>query len=125
MIYRAAEDEIVASNKTKPEVKMAPRLLAHMKRWHRLDSGLRYWVHYRGDGVEKVNAAWRSCCRAAGLDPRRVTPHTLRHTRATWLAHAGVDRHQAAASLGMTVEMYEQTYCHVDPNFQKEAANAY
>ncbi len=125
VIHRKAKGEKVAHNKTKTDVKMAPRLIAHMKRWERLDRGIRWWVHYNGKPVTRINKAWRNCCRAAGLDPEEVVPHTLRHTRATWLAHAGVDRHQAAASLSMTVEQYEATYCHVDADFQKDAANAH
>jgi len=33
-----------------------------------------------------------------------TTPHTLRHTCATWLMHDGVDKWEAAGFLGMTVE---------------------
>ena len=54
-----------------------------------------------------------------------MTPHVLRHTRGTWLAQAGVPSGQAAASLGLTVDEYERTYLHNDPNFQQEAANAF
>lgn len=54
-----------------------------------------------------------------------MTPHVLRHTRGTWLAQAGVEAGQAAASLGLTVDEYERTYLHNDPEFQKAAADAY
>ena len=48
VIYRKALNERVAHNKPKTPVKMAPRLLAHMKRWYRLDQGIRWYVHYNG-----------------------------------------------------------------------------
>jgi integrase len=91
VIYRRAMYERVSHNKVKPPVKMAPSLLAHMKRWARLDQGIRWYVHYNGQPITKLNKAWRGCCRAAGLDPEEVVPHVLRHTRGTWLAQASVD----------------------------------
>jgi len=130
VVYRRAEGERVAHNKRKTPVRMAPRLLAHARRWKRLDgwsatsAGLRPVVHYNGAGVEKINKAFRSAIAAAGLSTA-VTPHVLRHTRGTWLAQAGVPAGEAAASLGMTVQEYERTYLHNDPAFQQAAASAY
>jgi integrase len=101
-----------------------------MARWKRLDgwgddrTGLRYAVHYLGKPIVKENKAFRSTIAAAGL-PSTVTPHVLRHTRGTWLAQANVPANEAAASLGLTVEEYERTYLHNDPDFQKSAADAY
>lgn len=130
VIFRRADGERVAHNKRKPPVKLARRLLAHMKRWKRLDGweddavGIRYIVHYYGKPLIKENKAFRAAIAAAGL-PGAVTPHVLRHTRGTWLAQKNVPSHQAAASLGLTVEEYERTYLHNDPDFQQEAADAY
>lgn len=130
VIFRRAEGERVAHNKRKPPVKIAPSLLAHLRRWKRLDgwddgkAGIRYVVHFNGKQIQKLNKAFRSARAAAGLGPD-VVPHVLRHTRGTWLAQAGVPASQAAASLGMTEQEYERTYLHNDPDFQSEAANAY
>ncbi|MBA5778164.1 tyrosine-type recombinase/integrase [Stappia sp. F7233] len=130
VIFRRAEGERVAHNKRKPPVKIARRLLAHMARWKRMDgweadrTGLRYIVHYYGKPVVKENKAFRSAIAAAGLSDD-VTPHILRHTRGTWLAQRNVPSNEAAASLGLTVEEYERTYLHNDPEFQKSAADAY
>ncbi|HWK65349.1 MAG TPA: tyrosine-type recombinase/integrase [Rhizobiaceae bacterium] len=130
VIFRRAEGERVAHNKRKPPVKMARRLLAHMKRWKRMDGwsddtvGVRHVVHYYGAPVTKENKAFRSAIAAAGLTSE-VTPHVLRHTRGTWLAQAQVPPNEAAASLGLTVDEYERTYLHNDPNFQQAAADAY
>lgn len=124
IIHRKAEGERVAHNKRKTPVKMAPRLIAHMKRWKEADQGIRFAVHYNGDSPTKINKAFRSAIAACRLETW-ITPHVLRHTRGTWLAQSGVPSVQAAASLGLTVEEYERTYLHNDPSFQKEAANAY
>jgi len=130
VIYRRAEGERVAHNKRKTPVKVPARLLAHLRRWKRMDGwaddsvGLRHIVHYQGHELTKENKAFRAAIKAAGL-PSTVTPHILRHTRGTWLAQKGVPAGQAAESLGLTVEEYERTYLHHDPNFQADAANAY
>ena len=55
---------------------------------------------------------------------KHVTPHTLRHTAATWMMQNGADLWQAAGFLGMTVEMLEQRYGHHHPDFQRDAAAA-
>lgn len=124
LMYRAGIGERVASNKRRPPVKINSKLLAHMKRWHKNDQGLRHVVHWRGERVESVRRAFRNARIAAGLDDS-VTPHVLRHTSATWLMQAGVPIWQASGFLGMTTEILESTYGHHSPDYQKGAANAY
>jgi integrase len=53
-----------------------------------------------------------------------VTPHTLRHTTATWLMQAGVDKWKAAGFLAMTMETLERVYGHHHPDYQDEASDA-
>lgn len=133
VIYRKAEGERVAHNKRRTPVKVPPRLLRFLRYWHRADttvsldgtvSTLRYTVNYAGQKIIKPHKAFRTVRAAAGFGDD-VTPHVLRHTRATWLAQAGVDTEQAASSLGMTAEEFERTYAHASPDFQAAAANAF
>lgn len=133
VIYRKAEGERVAHNKRKTPVKIAPRLLRFLRYWQARDNAIdetgavvyiNHVVHYQGEKITKPHKAFRKIRGVAGLGDD-VTPHIFRHTRATWLAHAGVDPHQAAASLGLTVEEFERTYSHVSPEFQNAAANAF
>jgi hypothetical protein len=56
--------------------------------------------------------------------PGKVTPHTLRHTAATWLMQAGVNKWEAAGFLGMSVEMLDQVYGHHHPNHLRKEAHA-
>ena len=51
-----------------------------------------------------------------------VTPHVLRHSRATHLMMAGISIWEAAKSLGMTAEMVERVYGHHHPDWQKDAS---
>jgi integrase len=133
VIYRKAEGERVAHNKRKTPVKVPPRLLRFLRYWkaadtHVDDEGretrLRYVVTYAGEKITKPHKAFRTVRAAANFNDD-VTPHVLRHTRATWLAQAGIDAHEAASSLGLTVEEFERTYSHSSPDFQQAAANAF
>lgn len=133
VIYRRADGERVAHNKRRTPVKVPPRLLRFLRYWHQKDTvtdsegrdvTLRYVVTYKGERITKPHKAFRAARDAAGFG-EEVTPHVLRHTRATWLAQAGVDTEQAAASLGMTTEEFERTYSHASPDFQEQAANAF
>jgi integrase len=110
-----------SAKKRAPKVRLGKRILSHLRRWKRLDAGQTpYLCHYDGRPVGKMRRAWPQAAKRAGL--AGVTPHTLRHTRATWLMRAGIDPWEAAGALGMTVEMIEQTYGHHHPDFQKRAA---
>lgn len=124
VLHRRGEGERVAHNKRRTPCKLPSTIIGFLQRWKVQDQGIRYVVHYKGSSIQKLNKAWRGAIRDAGL-PKSFVPHLLRHTRGTWLAEKGVQPGQAAASLGITVEEYERTYLHNDPDFQKEAASAY
>lgn len=133
VIYRKAQGERSMHNKRKTPVKIPPRLLRFLRYWHKADTTidekgrpvtLRFAVHYGGERISKPHKGFRSIRAIAGFGVD-VTPHVLRHTRATWLAQAGVETEQAAASLGMTAEEFERTYAHASPDFQQQAANAF
>jgi integrase len=54
----------------------------------------------------------------------KTTPHTLRHTAATWLMQEGADEWVSAGYLGMSVEVLRSTYGHHHPDFMKGAMDA-
>lgn len=114
----ASED---AKKKT-PPLRMGAVLQRVLRRWHRQDegSGCPYVVHYNGQPVSRIKRTWKKACTAAKL--KDVTPHTMRHTRATWLMQAGVDVWEAAGSLGMSPMMLQTVYGKHHPDFQRRAA---
>lgn len=111
------------TRKRQPPVRLPSRLLAHLRRWHRLGQSHRAVVEWNAEPVKRISKAFRSVREAAGLGPD-VVPHTLRHTAACWLAQAGVSVWEAAGFLGMTAETFERVYGHHHPDFQLVASEA-
>lgn len=73
--------------------------------------------------VASVKKGFKSAVGLARLTGR-VTPHTLRHTAATWLMQRGVPVWEAAGFLGMSAEVLLSSYGHHHPEFLHGAANA-
>jgi integrase len=73
-------------------------------------------VEWLGKPVGRVDQSFRYTVEVAGL-AGTVTPHTLRHTAATWLMQAGTDPWVAAGYLGMTVATLERVYGHHHPAY--------
>lgn len=111
------------TKKRQPPAAIPARLLAHMKRWKKIDGNIRHVVNWNGSSVQSIKKAFRSARINAKLD-QKVIPHSLRHSCATWLMLAGVEIWQAAGFLGMTADMVERNYGHHSPSFQKQAADA-
>ncbi len=99
-----------ATAKRQPPVPIPPRLLAHMRRWATLGAG-GHFVEWHGKPVQSVKTGFARAALLAGVPG--VTPHTLRHTAATWLMQRGVPIWEAAGFLGMSPEMLAQTYGHI------------
>ncbi|WP_298958446.1 site-specific integrase [uncultured Roseibium sp.] len=110
------------TKKRAPPVALPDRLLAHLRRWERLELSKNHVVEWNGKPVTKINKAFRAVREAAGFDDD-VIPHTLRHTAATWLARNGVPLSEAADYIGMSVETFDRVYRHHCPGFQEQARN--
>jgi integrase len=119
-MLRREPGESQDARKRTPPVKMGSRLIRIMRRWHKQDGGTGPVIHFRGQPVTRLQRTWRAAVKAAKL--KDVTPHTLRHTRATWMMQAGIDIWEAAGALGMTPDILQSTYGKHHPDFQKRAA---
>jgi integrase len=71
-----------------------------------------------------IYTAFDNAVERAGLAGTGVTPHVLRHTRATHMALGGADLWAIADVLGDTVATVEKTYAHLHPDYQTKAVNA-
>lgn len=69
-----------------------------------------------------IRTAFENAVKRAGLGAD-VTPHVLRHTKATWIAQAGVSMFDIAGVLGDSVETVTKTYAHHHPDYLRDAIN--
>lgn len=113
-----------ATNKRQPPAPLPRSLLAHLRRWARLGIAKEHFVEFNGRPVQSVDEAFQSVVKLAGIDVSigKVTPHTLRHTAATWLMQNGTDLWEAAGYLGMSAEVLERVYGHHHPDHLGRAA---
>lgn len=73
--------------------------------------------------VASIKRSFATACRRAGLTD--VTPHTLRHTAAVWMAAANVDMARIAQYLGHTdSRITERVYARFAPGHLADAAAA-
>jgi integrase len=108
------------TNKRRGIVPIPPRLLPHLRRARRRGSDMGYVLHIDGKRIGDIKKGFAAACQRAGLSD--VTPHTLRHTAATWLMQWGTDPWQAAGFLAMSMETLQRVYGHHHPDFQRQAA---
>src|SRR6202044_3909329 len=73
-----------ATKKRQTPAPIPPRLLAHLRRWKERRLIATCFVEFNGKPVASVKKGFKSAVELACLNGK-VTPHTLRHTAATWL----------------------------------------
>jgi len=114
------------TNKRQPPVRLPNRLLAHLRRWARLEPGMGHFVEFRGKPVKSIKTGFRRVLEVAAIDGEdgKVMPHTFRHTAATWLMQQGTPVWEAAGFLGMSEKTLRDVYGHHHPDFQIQAAEA-
>lgn len=122
-VMQRKERNAVQTKKRAPPVRIGRRLLAHLRRWKRLDGAGGYVVHFRGKQILRPVRSWERIRIAAGL-PEYVVPHILRHSRASHLLQQGYSLWDTANFLGMSVDVLAKVYGHMQANWQKDIANA-
>jgi integrase len=110
------------TSKGRAHLPIPRRLLTFLRLARKRGTDLGYVVHRDGERLGNMKRAFNAACDAAGLSD--VTPHTLRHTRATWLAQAGVPLDQIGGWLGHSDARTTQLYAHHHPDFMEQARDA-
>lgn len=77
-------------------------------------------VEFAGRPVASIKTGFHAACRRAGL--AGVTPHTLRHTAATWMVGGGVPIAEVARYLGDSEKTTERVYAKHSPDYLRGAA---
>ena len=111
-----------SGNKRRATVPMVPALRPILEMAYR-DRTTIYVVEHGGARVGSIKTGFRNA--AARADLQGVTPHTLRHTAATWMAQRGVSLDKIAAYLGNTAVTVERVYAHHHPDHMADAAAAF
>ena len=122
IFYRLAQGTL-ATSKRQPPVPLPPRLLAHLRRWHDKGIAKQHFVEFNGRPVKSVKTAFKKAVSLSSLEGK-ISPHTLRHTAATWLMQIGVSTWEAAGFLGMSEKMLRDVYGHHHPDYLQGAAKA-
>jgi len=82
-----------------------------------------YVVEWAGQPVLSIKKGFKRAAQRAGLSD--VTPHTLRHTAATWMVQAGVPIAKVAGYLGhRDSRTTERVYGHHAPDYLTEGSDA-
>jgi integrase len=98
------------TNKRRSHIPIPAKLLVHLRHARRRGSELGFVVNENGHPLGDIKRGFASACRRAGIED--VSPHSLRHTCATWLMQRGVKTWHAAGFLQMTQETLERVYGH-------------
>jgi integrase len=109
------------TNKRRGFIPIPPRLMPHLVRARRRGSDLGYVLHIHGARILDIKKGFEGACDRAKL--KDVTPHTLRHTAATWIARDGqTSLTDAAEYLAMSEATLRKVYRHHHPEFLRGVA---
>lgn len=111
------------TKKKRPTLPIPRRLMTFLRlAWRRRSSDIGPVIHIDGKPILRIDKGFRTAVIRAGL--KDVTPHTLRHTRGTWLAQNGVPMWDIAGWLGQDPETTARIYAHHSPDFMGKALEA-
>lgn len=110
---KLAKDGERKTKKRRPVVRIDPELRPTLERL--IDTATNEWVL---GSPAKLYRPFVKACERAGIEG--VSPHTLRHTRATHLLQNGVSIWDVAGLLGDTVATVERVYGHHATDYQAE-----
>ena len=111
------------TKKGRPIIPTPTRLLWFLYRARARGGELGYVINRHGRPVLDIKRSFATAADRAGLSD--VTPHTLRHTAGTWMAHAGVPLWEIAGYLGQSHARTAELYAHHHPDHLKRAVEAF
>ena len=111
------------TTKRRALIRIPRKLLGHLRRVRGRGTDLGFVVNENGLRLRDVKRGFASACHRAGLV--EVTPHTLKHTCATWLMQKGVPPWEVAGYLATSRETIERVYGHHHPDYLKSASEAF
>ncbi len=113
----------VQTSKGRPRIQMTDRIYTYLSALRAEEPTSTHVLEMDGKPVvSNLKRSFRSAVKDAGLDPKVVTPKTLRHTAASWMVQDGMSLKKVAEFLGHgSTRMVEKHYGHLHPDYQREA----
>lgn len=116
MIHFLGTEE-VETHKRKGSILVPPRLLLHLKSWHKPSQAS--VITYNDRSIKDVKKAFAIACDKAGIEG--ATPHTLKHTAVTLGFQSGLTMVDATDYFATTQETLERVYKQHSPLHNKAA----
>ena len=103
VMMRRGYGESESKTKKTPPVRLGKRILDLLREWRAMDGAHgKYVVQWNGQKIKQIHRAFYRAAKEPGV---RASPHTLRHTRATWvMQHGDVPPWEATGHLGMSLK---------------------
>ena len=99
-----------------------PRLLPRLMRAKKLEFDIGNVIQWEGKPVADIKTSFNNAASRVYLE--NVSPHTLKHTAATWLMQSGKDPFKISDFLATSVLTLLKHYGHHNPDHQSEIAEA-
>jgi integrase len=112
------------TNKGRSVIPIPDRLLTFLRLARRRGTATGHVVHRSQNPIQSLKKGFGEACTAAKV--KGVSPHTLRHTAASWMAQKGVAFPKIARYLGHSdSRTTERIYAHHNPDYLKDAADSF
>lgn len=115
-------DGLSETKKKRGQCAIPPRLLFHLRRAKKLEFDIGNVIQWEGKPVADIKTSFNNAVDRAYLE--KVSPHTLKHTAATWLMQSGKDPFKISDFLATSVPTLLKHYGHHNPDHQNEIAEA-
>lgn len=113
---------ISETKKKRGQCAIPSRLLPHLKRAKKLEFDIGNVIQWEGKSVRDIKTSFNHAVDRVYL--KSVSPHTLKHTAATWLMQSGKDPFKISDFLATSVPTLLKHYGHHNPDHQNEIAEA-
>lgn len=115
-------DGLAETKKKRGQCAIPSRLLPHLRRARKLEFDIGHVILWEGKPVADIKTAFNNAADRVYL--KNVSPHTLKHTAATWLMQSGKDPFKISDFLATSVPTLLKHYGHHNPDHQFEIAEA-
>jgi integrase len=116
------KDGVVETKKKRGQCAIPVRLLGHLTRAKKRQFDIGNVILWDGKPVADIKTSFNHAVDRVYLP--HVSPHTLKHTAATWLMQSGKDPFKISDYLATSVPTLLKHYGHHNPDHQREIAEA-